>query len=153
MSLIRVAPGVVRVTVSGTSYTSRAERSGDVVGGRSEVEVAVERYDPAIGTDLGWVSEPNATVTRDVTMPFSSTLFSATVTIQQITQQPQQPQQQILQRRRLVVREYEILSMDRPLAELVDLTAADVGGRPAPSTPSSAPSTARRLVYADYIEF
>ena len=154
MSLIRVAPGVVRVTVSGTSYASRAERSGDVVGGRSEVEVAVERYDPAIGTDLGWVSEPNATVTKDVTMPSLSTLFSATVTIQQIAEKPQQPQQQILQRKRLVVREYEILSMDRPMAELVDLAVADVGGRPTPSsTPSSAPSTARRLVYADYIEF
>jgi len=44
--------------------------------------------------------------------------------------------------------------MDRPMAELVDLAVADVGGRPTPSsTPSSAPSTARRLVYADYIEF
>jgi hypothetical protein len=87
-------------------------------------------------------------------MPSLSTLFSATVTIQQIAEKPQQPQQQILQRKRLVVREYEILSMDRPMAELVDLAVADVGGRPTPSsTPSSAPSTARRLVYADYIEF
>ena len=130
------SPGMVKVTVSGISYTARAGESGQVVGGSSEIEVSVQRYEPKIGTDLGWVSEPEAKATKDhVSAP--STLYSGTVILPPPPKDPKVRPPKY----RLVVKEFEAFDADRAVPLLTAL-----------NTPSMNYELGKRLVYLDYIE-
>jgi hypothetical protein len=135
LTLVRL-PGSVRVTVTGHTYSSGpwAAQLGSQAG--SQVDVSLERYDASIGTNLGWVSEPNATVVRG-DPPGPPVIFSGTLSLPtpKAGQTPQVPQ-----RYRVVVKEYETLPADATKSE------------PAMNSVPWPRSPAKRLVYAEQFE-
>jgi hypothetical protein len=135
LSLVRL-PNSVRVTVSGHTYSSGPWAAALGTQAGSQVEVSLERYDTAIGTNLGWVSVPNATTVRD-NPPGPPVLFSGTLDLPP-PQQGQAPQ--LPSRYRVVVKEYETLPADTTQPELA------IMNEPWPRAPT------KRLVYAEQIE-
>ena len=135
LSLVRL-PNSVRVTVTGHTYSSGPWAAALGTQAGSQVDVSLERYDTTIGTNLGWVSVPNATVVRDGP-PGPPVIFSGTLNLPppQNAQAPQLPQ-----RYRVVVKEYETLPADATKPELTMMS------EPWPRSP------ARRLVYAEQVE-
>lgn len=126
-------PPVSRVTVSGISYAAHAGGEGiPDEPGHSEIEVSVERYENAIGTDLGWVSEKMAIVTKDPAA-VAPVLWSGTVGLPLWTGQPQIPPKY-----RVVVKEYETIAQDAKGFE-----GYHIGTFPL--------EPGRRLVYVDYM--
>jgi hypothetical protein len=135
LSMVRL-PNSVRVTVTGHTYSSGpwAAALGSQAG--SQVDVSLERYDTTIGTNLGWVSEPKATVVRE-NPPGPPVIFNGTLNLPP-PQQGQTPQ--LPQRYRVVVKEYEILPADATKPEF------GIASEPWPRSPS------KRLVYAEQVE-
>jgi hypothetical protein len=135
------APGLVTVTVSGETYHSRRPMEGmEPEKGGSRVELTVERFEPSIGTDLGWVPDPEAKVSETpVALP--GAIFCGTVALPL----PKEPKKGELPqpppRRRVVVREYEIITADRSRH-----------GAEAAAKGSSPWAEGRRLVYLDMME-
>ena len=138
LSLVRL-PSSVRVTVTGHTYSSGPWAAALGTQAGSQVEVSLERYDASIGTNLGWVAEPKATVYREGP-PGPPVMFSGTVSFPPpvLNQEGQAPQ--LPQRYRVVVKEYETLPADATKPEM------GFASEPWPRAP------ARRLVYAEQVE-
>jgi hypothetical protein len=134
-SLVRL-PNSVRVTVTGHTYSGGPWAAALGTQAGSQVEVSLERYDPTIGTNLGWVSVPNTTIVRD-NPPGPPVIFSGTLNLPP-PQQGQTPQ--LPQKYRVVIKEYETLPADATKPEM------GIAIEPWPRT------QAKRLVYAEQIE-
>ena len=140
MSVVH-APGLVTVTVSGESYHSRRFAEGTAPDqGHSKLELSVEKFEPSIGTDLGWVPDPDAKVS-EVLGIVPGALMSGTVTLPlpKVPKEGEKPAPP--PRRRVVVREYEIITRDR------------LSTGPESTIQTSTPWVeGRRLVYTDMME-
>jgi hypothetical protein len=140
LSVVR-APGTATVTVSGESYHSRRAAEGmPAERSTSKVEMTVERFEPSIGTDLGWVVDPDCSVSETpVSLP--GTIFSGTATIPLPKPSQQGKPPEVPPRRRIVVREYELITRDR------------MSTGPEAAYQGSTPWVeGRRLVYTDIME-
>jgi hypothetical protein len=137
MTVIK-SPAAIKVTLTGHAYSAYSGGEGTVTPGGPAVEVELQRYEKAIGTDLGWVKEPNAKVVADIAMPGSG-LYSGTVTLPSppmvVKGQPPSPPP----RYRLVVKEFEPIAQDAKALEGYHLSNF-------PLEPG------KRLVYVDYVE-
>ncbi|HVP22807.1 MAG TPA: hypothetical protein VMS77_02695 [Conexivisphaerales archaeon] len=125
-------PGFKGIRRNGLSRTQN--EAGTAVADTADVEISLERFEPKIGTDLGWVSEPSATVTKDA-VAAPGTMYSGSLTL------PPLRKNELAPRYRLVVREYEKIPVDRE----AEPTSMVVG-------PISFLEGGRRLVYADQVE-
>ena len=138
LSMVRL-PNSVRVTVSGHTYSSGPWPAAIGTQAGSQVEVSLERYDTAIGTNLGWVPEPKATVYREGP-PGPPVIFSGTISFPPPSQNQEGQAPQLPQKYRVVVKEYETLPADATKPEL------GIASERWPMAP------AKRLVYAEQVE-
>jgi hypothetical protein len=122
-------PGTYNLALSGPGYTARRDLHNNVIAGSGLVEVSLQRRDPRLEDEaLGWVAPPGGpqpvSLTAQVPAADGVVTWNGQIAV---------PAPDPGERRRLVIREYQLIPSDDILA-------------------TGQPRLVHRLVYADTIE-
>ncbi len=142
-------PGAIDLVISGFTYRQSADLQGNPVADGSFFVISVEKRDPDIMGDLGWIEDASIVITPTNTSDIDQVLWKGQLALP-ATREPGQY--------RVVIREYEELyGRQRLVFQVPSRRRFRAGGMRGsfyilPSIATEIPVRRRRLVYADTLE-